>query len=110
MGGSKHFTAEVAMKPLTYPLKPQMKRAEVSNLHQALSALGFTIAGAEKRTSVLEHQSARPFILGEPIELSPTVIEYILWTHLIRMPSRQHMALFRRRDVSCTVFMREDVG
>lgn len=37
------------MKPVTFPLKLQMKRAEVGDLHQALSALGFTIAGPEKK-------------------------------------------------------------
>jgi hypothetical protein len=40
---------EVPMKPVTFSLKLQMKRAEVGDLHQALSALGFTIAVAEKK-------------------------------------------------------------
>lgn len=37
------------MKPVIFPLKLQMNRAEVGDLHQALSALGFTIAAAEKK-------------------------------------------------------------
>ena len=37
------------MKPVTFPLKLQMKRAEVGDLHQALSALGFSIAGTGKK-------------------------------------------------------------
>jgi Tc toxin complex TcA C-terminal TcB-binding domain/ABC toxin N-terminal region/Neuraminidase-like domain/Salmonella virulence plasmid 28.1kDa A protein/Putative peptidoglycan binding domain len=36
------------MKPVTFTLKLQMKRAEVGDLHQALSFLGLAIAGAEK--------------------------------------------------------------
>lgn len=37
------------MKPVIFPLKLQMKRAEVGDLHQALSALGFSIANTEKK-------------------------------------------------------------
>ena len=37
------------MQPVIFPLKLQMKRPEVGNLHQALSVLGFTIAGPEKK-------------------------------------------------------------
>ncbi len=37
------------MQPVIFPLKLQMKRAEVGDLHQTLSALGFTIAQAEKK-------------------------------------------------------------
>lgn len=37
------------MKPVIFPLKLQMKRTEVGDLHQALSALGFTITAAEKK-------------------------------------------------------------
>ena len=37
------------MKLVTFPLKFQMKRVEVADLHQALSALGFTIAGTERK-------------------------------------------------------------
>lgn len=35
------------MKPVTFPLRLQMKRAEVGDLHQALAILGLTIAGTE---------------------------------------------------------------
>jgi peptidoglycan hydrolase-like protein with peptidoglycan-binding domain len=40
---------EVAMKSVIFPLKLQMKRAEIGDLHQALSVLGFSITGPEKR-------------------------------------------------------------
>ena len=36
------------MSPVTFPLKLQMKRAEVAPLHEALSFLGFTFADDEK--------------------------------------------------------------
>ncbi|MBS0150492.1 MAG: peptidoglycan-binding protein [Nitrospira sp.] len=37
------------MNPVIFPLKFQMKRAEVSDLHQALSILGFIIVQGEKK-------------------------------------------------------------
>ena len=38
------------MKPVTVPLRLQMKRVEVGDLHQALAILGRAIAAAEKDT------------------------------------------------------------
>ncbi|MDH4371234.1 MAG: hypothetical protein OEV99_15540 [Nitrospira sp.] len=54
------------MKPVIFPLKLQMKRTEVGDLQQALSALGFTIAGPEARSQrFFGHQPARRRARGE---------------------------------------------
>ncbi|MGB4069894.1 MAG: neuraminidase-like domain-containing protein [Nitrospira sp.] len=52
------------MQPVNFPLKLQMKRPEVGDLHQALSTLGFAIAAAEKknqRFGVSTRAAAREF-------------------------------------------------
>lgn len=52
------------MKPVTFPLKLQMKRAEVGSLHEALSFLGFSIADEEKsnqRFGATTRAAARQF-------------------------------------------------
>jgi hypothetical protein len=59
---------EVAMKPVTYPLKLQMKRAEVGDLQQALSFLGLIIAEEEKtnqRFGVSTRAAMRQFQLAQ---------------------------------------------
>jgi hypothetical protein len=61
---------EVVVKPVIYPLKLQLKRVEVGDLQQALSFLGLTIAGEEKknqRFGATTRAAVRQFQVGHKL-------------------------------------------
>jgi peptidoglycan hydrolase-like protein with peptidoglycan-binding domain len=58
------------VKPVIYPLKLQLKRVEVGDLQQALSFLGLTIAGEEKknqRFGATTRAAVRQFQVGHKL-------------------------------------------